>query len=69
MGALDSSNPLPGSAPEFTTTHFESLGDRAAISTASAPPPALKRELALTLFAQGKLSFGKARELAALMSN
>ncbi len=27
-------------------------------------PQALKRELALSLFEQGKLSFGKARELA-----
>ncbi len=31
-------------------------------------PQALKRELALYLFEQGKLSFGKARELAEMTS-
>jgi len=37
---------------------------REVLHTARMSPAEMKRELALTLFQQGRLSFGKARELA-----
>jgi len=39
---------------------------REVLHTARMSPAEMKRELALTLFQQGRLSFGKARELAGM---
>lgn len=39
---------------------------REVLHSARMTPEEIKRELALTLFQQGKLSFGKARELAGM---
>lgn len=54
-------------ATEATTTREVLIGRRAEIlHTTRMSPAELKRELALSLFQQGKISFGKAREMVGM---